>query len=223
MDTFTMQEFLTLIADNNGRFWPVALIAYALGVAAVILVVRKAAFASRFAAGVLALFWLWAGVVFNGLAFSALFQGAMVVAVLFVIQAILLVVTGVARSRLRFDVTADAAGVVGGLAILYAAVGYPVVAALMGRGYPESLLVGLTPCPTVVFTLGWLLWSRRPLPKAVLVIPVFYALAMGATAASMGIVEDLGLVVIAVVATALLLVRDRSVGHGLRMGTQGTA
>jgi len=92
----------------------------------------------------------------------------------------------------------------------------------MGRGYPQSLLVGLAPCPTVVFTLGWLLWSCRPLPKAVLAIPVLYALTMGGMAASMGIVEDVGLVIVAVVAATLLLVRDRSVGHSLRMGAQGS-
>jgi hypothetical protein len=61
------------------------------------------------------------------------------------------------------------------------------------------------------FRLGWLLWSCRPLPKPVLVIPVLYALATGGTAASPGIVEDIGLVVTAVVAAGLLLVRDRSV------------
>jgi len=223
MDAFTMQEFLTMIADNNARFWPVALIAYGLGIAAVVLVLRKATFASTFATGVLALLWLWTGVIFNGFVFSGLWQGALVVAALFVIQAILLAMTGVLKNRLRFNVTADVAGVVGGLAILYALVGYPAVGVLMGRGYQELLLVGLAGCPTVTFTLGWLLWSRRPLPKAVLVIPVLYALAMGGTAASLGIVEDIGLVVTAVVAAGLLLLRDRRVGHALRMGTQGSA
>jgi len=101
----------------------VALVAYALGIGAVVLVVRKATFASTFAAGVLALFWLWTGVVLNGLVFSGLWRGAVVVALLFVIQAILLAVTGLSRSQVRFDVTADVAGVVGGLAILYAMVG----------------------------------------------------------------------------------------------------
>jgi len=222
MDPFTMQEFLTLIADNNARFWPVALIAYALGIAAVVLLLRRARFASAFAAAVLALYWLWAGVVFNGFAFSRLWPGAVGVAVLFVIQAVLLAVTGVWKRQLRFSVTTDVTGVVGGLAILYATVGYPAVAALMGRGYPQSLLLGLTPCPTVVLALGWLLWSCRPLPKALLVIPVLIALAMGGMAASLGIVEDFGLVITAVVAAGLLLARDRKVGHGLKVGTQGS-
>jgi len=222
MDPFTMQEFLTLIADNNTRFWPVALIAYALGIAAVVLLLRRAKVASAFAAAVLALFWLWAGVMFNALVFSRLWPGAVGIAVLFVIQAGLLAVTGVWKSQLRFSVTTDVAGVVGGLAILYATVGYPAVAALMGRGYPQSLLLGLTPCPTVVFTLGWLLWSCRPLPKALLVIPVLIALAMGGMAASLGIVEDFGLVITAVVAAGLLLARDRKVGHSLKVGAQGS-
>jgi hypothetical protein len=222
MPTFTMQEFLTMIADHTTRFWPVALVAYGLGIVAVVLVLRKAKFASAFAVGIMALLWLWTGVVFNGLVFSRLWPGMVGAAVLFVIQAVLLAVTGLLRNQLRFSVTADVAGVVGGVAILYALVGYLAVAALAGRGYPQSLLLGLAPCPMVMFTLGWLLWSCRPLPKAVLAIPVFYALVMGGMAASQGMVEDLGLVVMAVVATGLLLVRDRSVAHGLRVGAQGS-
>lgn len=218
MDTFTMHEFLTMIAEYNVRLWPVALIAYAVGIAAVVLVLRKAPFASTFAAGVLALFWLWTGVVFNALVFTALWPAAIVVGVLFVIQAVLLTVSGVMRAQLRFRVTADVFGVAGGLAILYALVGYPAVAALMGRGYPELLLLGMVGCPTVTFTLGWLLWSVRPLPKTVLVIPVFYALMMGGTAASLGIVEDVGLVVAAVVAAGMLLLRDRRVRREVRLG-----
>jgi hypothetical protein len=223
MDMFTMQEFLTMIANSNARFWPVALAAYALGIGAVVMLLRKVRYASAVAVGALASFWLWTGVVFNGLLFSGLWRGAAVVAVLFVIQAALLAWTGLVKGELRFDVRADVEGIVGGLAMLYAAVGYPLVAVLTGRDLSQALLVGLAPCPTVVLTLGWLLWSRRPLPKILLVIPVLIALGMGAMAASQGMVEDFGLVVLAVVASGLLLVRDRVVGPRLRMGAQGSS
>lgn len=72
MDTFTMHEFLTMIAEYSVRLEPVALIAYAVAVVVVILVLLRAPFASTFAAGVLALVWLWTGVVFNTLVFTAL-------------------------------------------------------------------------------------------------------------------------------------------------------
>lgn len=222
MGTFTMQEFLTLIAESNATYWPVALVAYVLGSGAVVLVARKARFASAAAAGVLTLFWLWSGLVFNGLLFSSLWRGAVAVAAVFVVQAALLAYTGVVGRQLRFGVAADARAVVGGLAILDGMVGYPLVAALTGRDLAASLLLGLAPCPTVAFTLGWLLWSRPPLPKVVLVIPVLIALGMGGMAASLGIVEDFGLVVIAVLAGGLLLARDRVIGHGARMRAHGS-
>jgi hypothetical protein len=222
MDTFTMQEFLTMIADNNTRFWPATLAAYAVGTMAVVLILRHAKVASTFAVGALVLFWLWSGVVFHGLMFRQLWPGATAVAVLFVIQAALLAWTGLVKGQLRFDVRADVKGTVGGLAVLYAAVGYPLVAVVTGRDLSQALLVGVAPCPTVVLTLGCLLWSRRPLPKILLVIPALFALGMGAMAASQGIVEDYGLVILAVVASGLLLVRDRAVGPRLRMGAQGS-
>ena len=219
MVTFTLQEFLAMIARYNASYWPIALLAYALGVGAAILALKRGDSASRFVAGVLILFWLWTGVVFNGLVFSGLSGQAVLFAVLFVVEAFLVAATGVFKQQLRFNVRADVYGVVGGLAILYGMIGYPVVAALVGRGYSHWLLLGLTPCPTVVYTLGLLLWSARPLPKAVLAIPALYALGGGMLAASQGIVEDIGMVALAVFATGLLLYRDRRGGRRLMLST----
>lgn len=209
MFSFTLQEFLAMIASYNVASWPLQVVAYALRIAALVLAMSSGTHASRIASGILAVFWLWVGIVFNGRWFPVLDARATIFAVLFVIQAILLGMTGVVGKGLVFAVRRDAYGVAGGLAILYAMVGYPVIEHLLGRGYPESLLLGMVPCPTTTFTLGMLLWSQRPVPKAVLVIPAFYAVAAGAIVASQGIVEDVGMATVGVAATALLLYRDR--------------
>lgn len=223
MVTFTLQEFLDMIAGYNMAVWPLPLVTYALGIAALLFARSNRAYASKVVAAVLAFFWLWVGIVFNGIVFSELSNTAVVFAVVFVVQGLLLAATGIYRRDLSFSVRADRFGLAGGLAILYSMVGYPAIGFLLGRGYPQALLLGLVPCPTIAFTLGMLLWSDRPLPKVVLVIPVLYALSGGALAVSQGIVEDVGMIVMALIAASMILYRDRARGGALRLGGQGSA
>jgi hypothetical protein len=223
MVSFTLQEFLDLIAGYTTQFWPVGLVAYVLGVLVAIMAIRHAHNASKVVCGVLALVWLWVGVVFNGFYFTRLSSSAMVFAVLFVIEGILLAVIGVLRGDLSFNVKADVYGVIGGLVILYALVGYPAIGYLLGRGYPEALLLGLAPCPTTAFTLGILLWSDRPLPKLVLVVPILYAIGAGLIAAPRGIVEDFGLLALGIAVPIAILYRERMEARKLGLGTQSNA
>jgi hypothetical protein len=215
MFPFTLREFLDMIASYNNAFWPMPLVAYALGIIAVILTWLKSDYASKAATGILVLFWLWTGIVFNGLWFSELWSRVMLFTVLFVIQAILLAWTGILKPDLSFRARADRYGLVGGLVILYGMAGYPAIESLLGRGYPQALLLGMVPCPTIVFTLGMLLWSDRPTPRLVLVIPVFYAVVGGALVASQGIVEDLGMVVFGLLAVSMILYRNRTIDRGM--------
>jgi hypothetical protein len=201
--TFTLVDFLDLMVKYNTTFWPMQLIAYGLGVIAVILVVWKTGWSSRITAGVLALFWLWVGAVFNAFYFTRLMPLAIVFALLFVIQGILFAISAL-RQNLTFRFRPNVYGIVGGLMIFYAMVAYPAIEYLLGRGYPQLLPFGLVPCPTAIFTLGMLLWSEKKLPWTLWVIPVLYALS-GLVPVSIGIVEDIGLIASGLVAALMLL------------------
>ena len=201
-------QFLRMIAGYNTTIWPLQLVAYALGVAVVILALWRPRRSDPLISIILAVFCLWVGVVFNATYFARGSRMAVALAVLFVIEAVILVWSGAVSRRLLFRVRADAYGVVGGVLVFYAMVGYLGLEYLLGRGYPRSLPFGLVPCPTVIFTLGVLLWSRPRLPKSVLVIPAVYALT-GVAPVSKGIVEDVGLVVAGVVVTIMIVLRDR--------------
>ncbi len=103
----------------------------------------------------------------------------------------------------------DGYGLAGSALVVYAAVLYPLLGTALGHGYPYSPAFGLAPCPTTIFTLGLLLWTDRPVPKAVLAIPTVWALVGSMAALRLGIIEDVGLLVAALAAVSLLLYRDR--------------
>jgi Family of unknown function (DUF6064) len=203
-----VEAFWQMIAGYNATYWPLQIVAFVLGVA----VVGLAAWHPRGSGGaisaILAGFWVWVGVVFNVTYFARVSRMAVALAVLFVIEAVILIWSDAVSRRLGFRIRADAYGVVGGVLVFYAMVGYLGLEYLLGRVYPRSLPFGMVPCPTAIFTLGVLLWSRPRLPRSVLVIPTVYALT-GVIPVSKGLVEDVGLVVAGVLAACMMVLRDR--------------
>jgi hypothetical protein len=134
----------------------------------------------------------------------------------FVLQGLLWLWIGVLQQRLSFRAGRDGPALVGGVFVLYAMVAYPVIGALLGHGYPQSPSFGVAPCPTTIFTFGLLLWTEQPVPRRLLVIPLLWSLLGVSATVSLGMREDLGLVLAALLGTALLLWRDhRAVWGGV--------
>jgi hypothetical protein len=206
---FTFEEFLEMLERFNTDWWPVHLIMYALAAAAIYLAIKKTRHSGQVVTGILVFFWIWVGTVFNLLYFSRLYPMAYLFVVLFIVEGIILTVAGLFWHRLTFRVRADLLGFVGGILIIYALIGYPLITNFTGRGYPHLMLTGMMPCPTAIFTLGLLLWTEKPMPKIVPVIPVIYALT-GFVPVKLGVVEDIGLVVAGIVTGLLLVYGDRN-------------
>ena len=215
-----LDRFLRLMETYNGAVWPLQLVAYALAFAALALAFRGSRRSGGIVVGILALFWLWVGIVVNGMFFAAISRAAAAAAVVFVLQGAALVRAALSAGGLRFRARADAYGIAGGALVLYATLGYPAIEHLLGRGFPRSLPFGLVPCPTTVFTLGVLLWSTTRVPVYVLAIPFLYSLG-GVGPVSAGIVEDVGLVAAGLVATGMILYRDH--GRGQSVGSDTAA
>jgi len=92
--------------------------------------------------------------------------------------------------------------------ILYAMFGYPLSGLLIGHRYPYTPPFGLTPCPLIIFTYGLLLLTRSVVPNILLIIPFFYGLS-GVIWVSIGIWEDVGMVLGSLVSIVLILQRNK--------------
>jgi hypothetical protein len=205
---FTLEQFLDVFGRYNLEIWPLQLLAYGLGVVALVGAVRGCSRSSRVISAILAGFWLWTGSVYHGLFFSAINPAALVFGLLFALEAILLFIEGVFRTRLAFRIRWDSYGLVGGLFIVYALIVYPLLGLALGQSFPRMPVFGVTPCPVTIFTFGLLLWTERPVPRRLLVIPLLWSLLGVSAAVTLGIGEDLGLVVAGLLGTGLLLWRD---------------
>ena len=61
------------------------------------------------------------------------------------------------------------------------------------------------PCPTTIFTLGLLLWAEPPVPRGAVVVPALWAGIGTVGAVVLGVPEDFGLTIAAVIAILVAL------------------
>lgn len=209
---FTVEEFLQVFAEYNRAIWPAHIIAYTMGLAAVLAVVGRARWRGRFVTAVLALFWLWMGVAYHMVHFSRVNRPAYVFGAFFVLQGILFAIAA-ARRTLKFEKPATGAWATGGLFVLYAMVIYPILGMLAGHGWPQAPMFGVAPCPTTIFTFGLLLWTGTGIPKRLIVIPFLWSLIGFSAAIHLDVYEDFGLVVAGVVGTTWIVLRNQSMSQ----------
>lgn len=203
----TLDGLLDTFAKYNAAIGPMRVAAYVLGVVAVFLTLRGTKLASRIIAGILAFLWAWTGIGFFLLFFALVYTPAYLFGALFIVQG-LLFLAQVFRPRLSFGPTKGPYALIGMLFIAYAMIGYPLVGLLLSHLYPEAPTFGLTPCPLTVYTFGLFLLTNQRVPRLLVVIPLLWALG-GVMPISVGILEDIGLILAGIVGTALLWARER--------------
>lgn len=199
---FDAAEFFAVFARYNRAVWPAPLLLLGTGVFAVGMAMRSRPWSDRVVSAILAVLWIWMGVVYHIGFFRAINPAATLFGALFVLQGIALGITGVFSRQLRFRFRPTRRGVVGTLLLAYALLAYPLLAYLLGHRYPATPTFGL-PCPTTIFTLGLLLWTEQRVPAFLMIIPLAWSLVGTSAALQLGVREDLGLVVAGVLAALL--------------------
>jgi hypothetical protein len=209
---FTTTEFLRVFEEYNHAVWPAQGLLYLAGLMAVVLAFTRKAIAGKLISLILALLWLWMGVVYHLIFFTRINSAARLFGALFIIQSLVFILAGVLSSRLAFAFRTDAQGLIGAVIITYAFLVYPAIGIVLGHTYPAAPTFGV-PCPTAIFTFGLLLGAGTNIRSYVLVVPVLWSM-MGLWAAiSLGMYEDLGLSFAGLTAVSFML-RNRDIRFG---------
>lgn len=207
---FTLEEFLAVFRRYNEDVWPFQGVLILFGIAAVVMILGEINRFSRWVHLVLAILWLWMGLVYQILYFSEINRVAWFFGIFFVIQGLLFgyfAINGAPDFKFRADTWAR--GVLGWLFIVYALLVYPFLATIFGHSYPEMPTFGL-PCPTTIFTFGLLLWTHGKVPWYALVIPFLWSLIGVSAALGLGMWEDMGLGIAGVLGTLVLAFGQRA-------------
>ena len=215
---FSPTEFFSVFARYNETVWPAQPSLYALAIAGVFLAFRRSIAASRGTYAVLAVLWLWMGLVYHAGFFAAINPAALGFALIFIVQSVLFAVLAARQTTVAFAPRMNLAGMAGGLLIVLGLVVYPMLSLVAGHRYPAQPTFGL-PCPTTIFTLGLLLWARDRIPRAAFIIPLLWVAIGTFGAIQLGVIEDLSLAFSAVV-VALVWVAEPLRVHGSTLKTR---
>lgn len=210
---FTTEQFLDVFRDYNLAVWPAQIFLVVLALITIFFSVYRIKYSNFIISSALSFFWFWMSIVYHFTFFSRINPFAIVFAVLFLFQGFLFFFFGIAREALNFKFIFNVKGLTAILLFLYALIFYPLLGYAFGHYYPSTPTFGL-PCPTTIFTLGLLLLSEGKVNKVLFIIPLLWA-PIGFTAAlKLGILQDIGLLVSAIL-TIVFLIKDKSVTQKL--------
>jgi hypothetical protein len=205
---FGREQFLQVFAVYNDAVWPAQYVAYALGLAAVLAVAGRRPASARVAAGVLAAMWLWTGIAYHAVYFSAINKAAWGFAALFVAQGALFVEAGLIRGRLALEPSKRQRIWLGWALVACSALAYPMLGLALGHRYPAMPTFGITPCPLTIFTFGVLMLAGRRVLRRLLLIPAIWSTIGGSAAFQLDVPQD-GLLLACVASAAMLWPRGR--------------
>jgi Family of unknown function (DUF6064) len=203
---FTVVQFFAVFADYNAAMWPLQIVAYGLGVLAVIALWLRGGLAKQVILAVLAILWAVNGIGYHFLFFSEINPVAKGFAGFFVLQSILFAASIFIANDLRFQVRANFRSAAGLSLIVYALLIYELLGYWAGHGMMAGPLFGVAPCPTTIFTIGMLLLARGKGVAWLSVIPIMWSLVGLAAATQLGVSEDFGLSIAAIALVAALTV-----------------
>jgi len=195
---FSSEQFFDVFGAYNAAVWPAVVV---LWLATLFLIVSLGrGRANAVAIGMLAsIHWLWSGVVYHALFFTAINTAAWVFAAVFVLEGIAFGWFCV-RRRLTFRFDRTLRSRVGAFFLVYS-LAYPFLAVLSGHQLLRVPLFAV-PCPTTIFTVGLLLNGHR-VPASLAAIPMLWSIVGGTAAFAFGVTPDLMLLA-AVVALLML-------------------
>src|SRR5690606_17139257 len=142
---FTADVLFSSFAQYHRALWPLPILAPLLALALLVLTVRPVRHGNRAISALLALAWLWVGIGYFVLHFAAFDFAAPGYGLLFVVQGLLLLWTGVVRGRLAFRFAGDLFDWCGLVLALAAALAGPLGDWLWGRDWAGARVVGLAP------------------------------------------------------------------------------
>jgi hypothetical protein len=187
---FSRSEFLAVFAAYNEAVWPLQLLFFAAGLVAIGLLLFRPPWADRANSAILAAFWLTMAIGYHWTFFAPVNPAAYVFGGIFLLQAGLFVAEGLVRNRIHYGGASGISAWIAALLIAYGVAIYPLICLLVTHPYPTTPLFGIAPCPTTLYTIGFLILARYPKPLLLAFIPLAWSVVGGSAAILLGVPED---------------------------------
>jgi hypothetical protein len=198
---FTVDQFFDVFRRYNEAIWPAQIALTLIGIVAAFAAhranQRRSWHAAQIAVNLLALLWLWTGIVYHKVFFAAINPAAEVFGSIFIAEGALLLIWALCAGP-DFEITSRMGRIAAATLIGYALILYPALGIALGHHYPSAPTFG-TPCPTTIFTFGVFCLLAKSVPRFVMAIPVLWSILGLYATVGFGVGEDAGLLAAAIV------------------------
>lgn len=205
---FTTEEFFQVFENYNTSLFPSQIVILLFGLIAMFSLHTQKRRKNKLISAFLGLLWLWTGLVYHMTFFTAINKAAYVFGAVFILQGLFFFVEAFSKRRLEFTFDGSARAYLGYLFALFGLIIYPLISYFLADTTANIISLGL-PCPTTIFTFGFLMMTTSRFPKYLLVIPTIWALIGTGAAINFGVYQDYVMLVAAVVACIFLVARKR--------------
>lgn len=189
---FTTEQFFEVFRSYNTIVFPFQVLILALGILLVFLVRKESSFVSSFIKSYLLFLWLWIGIIYHIMFFTTINKAAYIFGALFVVQGLLFFVEFFIRNKFELIFENKRITYIGFALLIFGAIVYPIIGLTLGKPIEYSIILGL-PCPSVIFTIGIMIFLRKNLSKYLLIIPVLWAFIGFFAAIKFGVYQDIAL------------------------------
>jgi hypothetical protein len=183
---FSPRTYYRLLERHNEAVWPGQILTVGLGLLILGLLRYPSQRQGGIISAILAMLWAWVAWAFLCERYATINWAVKYVVPVFALEALLFVWVGTIRGRLSFGLGRDAAGVAGTSLLVLSLAIYPFLAPVFGRPWRQGEIFGVAPDPTVLATLGLLVLAPGGLRWLLLIVPILWCLASGATLLAMG-------------------------------------
>ncbi len=205
---FTTAQFFEVIEKYNIAVFPVQFVFILLGIISLILLHSKRKTENSFTGGFLGILWIWTGIVYHLLYFTAINKAAYVFGGLFIVQGLFFLAETFFRKKLDFEFKGKLMDLIAYFFILFGLIIYSVLIYFLEGSVELTITLGL-PCPTTIFTFGLLMLSRINLSKYLLIIPALWTVVGTSAAINFGVYPDYIMALAALTALVYLLGRKK--------------
>lgn len=184
---FAPRAYWRLFELHNAALWPAQPIILLLGLAVILLILRGWVRAGRLGLALLAAGWVAVALLFFWQRYASINWAAPYLMPVFLAQAALLLLLAARGAVIPAPVEWRFREGAGALLFFYALALHPLLPLVFGRPLAQAEMIGLTPDPTAIATLGLLCLLPRGLTAAVsMAIPAIWCLVSTATLQTMG-------------------------------------
>ena len=205
---FSPRVYYRLFELNNRSFCPIAVVSLALGLVIFYRLLRPIPRGHRIIPAILGVIWIWISWTFFWERYASITWASVYLAPLFALQGVVLLWAG-AAGKIKF---APHGGIPDAVAIAlfcFSLIGYPLLAACMGRPLLAAEIFGLAPDPTALATLALLVLADNGVRWPLLIVPAMWCLMSGLTLWVMEAVDFFVPPAGAIVALGVAVIRSR--------------